>query len=86
MGVVTEVQQVLTVRLIAAGQAIREVDVTRGTTVRELIDGYRDKSGRMLVPESNMLEFFVNGASVDEDYEFDDDNQMLIIVGAVYNG
>ncbi len=77
-------ENVISLRLVVAGQDVRTVRMVEGTTLGQLLQNHTDRDGRTLSPSSG--QFFVNGASINEDYEFVDDNQMLIVVGAVYNG
>lgn len=87
MSVFSQAPEALEVRLVAAGQSVRMIYVEPGTTLNEIISEYRDSKGRGLSAEDEgSMEYFVNGASVARDYEFVDDNQMLVVVGAVYNG
>ncbi len=75
----------IAVRVVAAGRSLETIYVQPGTSLGDIVANYRDDQGRNLTSEGQM-EYFVNGASVDKSYVFTDENQMLIVVGAVFNG
>lgn len=84
--VVTTQTQVINVRLAVGGVGLHNVKVTLGTTVQELIEQYESDGRRLEPAEGQTMDIFVNGATVDESYELVDDNVMVILVGAIFNG
>lgn len=86
MTVSREAPNALSLRLVAAGRDIQTVYISPGTSLGNIVAEYRDENGQSLTSKDGTMEYFVNGASVNLDYTFEDDNQMLIVVGAVFNG